>query len=58
MRHNLPGETMNTAALFLKENTDTALPSRGQDSLFFPAVLIKKPLIEGLFFGLLDSKSC
>ncbi|HHR5901659.1 TPA: hypothetical protein ACS7XC_002579 [Providencia alcalifaciens] len=49
---------MNAAALFLKENTDTALPSRGLDSLFFPAVFLKKPLNEGLFFGLLDSKSC
>ncbi|MBN6361182.1 hypothetical protein J7S75_00640 [Providencia huaxiensis] len=52
MRHNLPGETMNAAALFLTENTSTALPSGGLDSLFFPFLFIKKPLNEGLFFGL------
>lgn len=52
MRHNLPGETMNVAALFFTENTSTALPSGGLDSLFFPLLIYKKPLNEGLFFGL------
>ncbi len=37
---------MNTAALFLTENTSTALPSGGLDSLFFPSLFLRKPLIE------------
>ncbi|MDF4405589.1 hypothetical protein P3471_23895, partial [Vibrio parahaemolyticus] len=52
MRHNLSGETMNAAVVFFTQNTSNALPSSGLDSLFFPSVFIKKPLIEGLFFGL------
>ncbi len=42
MRHNLPGETMNVATLFFTENTSTALPSGGLDSLFFPLLIYKK----------------
>lgn len=52
MRHNLLGETMNAAALVFTKNTSNTLPYGGLDSLFFPFVFSKKPLIEGLFFGL------
>lgn len=58
MRHNLSGETMNAVDLFFTENTSTALPSSGLDSLFFPSVFIEKPLTEGLFFGPSPNMSC
>lgn len=49
---------MNVVALFVTENTSTALPSGGLENLFFPSVFYRKPLIEGLFFGLLPKTSC
>lgn len=49
---------MNAAILLLTQNTSTALPSSGLDSQFFPSVFEKKPLIEGLFFGLSPNASC
>ena len=62
IRHNFPGETMKIILLFahrlLTENTSTPLPSSGLDTLFFPFIFEKKPLIEGLFFGLSPNASC
>lgn len=59
MRHNLPGETMNAAAVFFTENTSNTLPSGGLDSLFFPLRISKKaPQLRGFFLAYRPNMSC